>query len=501
MYQDGQIILGDTSNGSAVLYPKMSNRHGLIAGATGTGKTTTVKAVAEAFSDAGTAVFMADVKGDLSGIAVGAEGMATSRVTSLWDLYGKKGMPLRTTVSEMGPLLLSRILDLNQTQQEVLDVIFRIADDEGLLLIDTKDLKSMVNYVGEKNTEYAKKYGSISSQTLTTILRAVTYIEDQGGDRFFGEPAINISDWFGHNADGKGNVHILDCQELILNPVMYSTIMLWLLSEIYEMLPEVGDLPKPRMVFFFDEAHMLFNNANKHLLDKIEQVVKLIRSKGVGIFFITQSPKDIPDSVLAQLGNKIQHALRAYTPSEVKAVKVAADSFRSNPQFNTYDTLQELQIGEALVSVLDETGVPTVVERTKIGLPSCSLGAVDDATREYLIKSNDLYLKYWNAVDNESAYEFLERRALASEQASSAGATKQSVKVSKPDKRSDAYEYAKTHKVPNKVVTSVAKSAAGTVGREMGNSIGKSIGGSFGKRLGGNVGATLARGIIGNLCK
>ncbi len=542
MYQDGKIILGKTSDGEAVLYPQMANRHGLIAGATGTGKTTTVKAIAESFSDAGVSVFLADVKGDLSGIAVNSDGSASDRTTGLWDLYTAKGMPLRTTVTEVGPILLSRILDLNQTQQEVLDVIFRIADEEGLLLIDTKDLKAMINHVSELSADYAKKYGTISSQTLTTILRAVTYIEDQGGDRFFGEPAINISDWFGHNVDGKGNVQILDCQQLILNPTMYSTMMLWLLSEIYEILPEVGDLPKPRMVFFFDEAHLLFDNAGKHLLDKVEQVVKLIRSKGVGVYFITQSPRDIPDGVLAQLGNKIQHALHAYTPAEQKALKAAADSFRVNPEFKTFDVLQELQIGEALVSVLDESGVPTIVERTKIGLPACSLGAVDDATREYLIKSNDLYLKYCNAVDRDSAYEFFERMALVEEKAAvsdervddaigegavmtseeseaeakkrarleyanahkvsnSTGGSKQGKKTSKSDKKDDAYDYARTHKSSNKVMESVAKTAAGTVGREMGNSIGKSIGGSFGKRLGGNVGATLARGIIGNLCR
>ncbi len=533
-------MIGQAGDEEIFLNPRMANRHGMIAGATGTGKTTTVKTVAESFAEAGVPVFIADVKGDLAGISVpGNTEYATAHPTNFWDVYEAKGMPLRTTISEMGPMLLSRVLGLNQTQSEILTVIFKIADDEELLLIDTKDLRAMLNYVGENAQEYSLTYGNIAKQSLAAIIRAVIALESEGGDQFFGEPAIDIKDWFRTDCDGKGFIQVLDCQKLILNPTMYSTILLWLLSEMYETLPEVGDLPKPRMVFFFDEAHLLFDNASKDLLDKVEQVVKLIRSKGVGIFFITQAPQDIPDGVLAQLGNKLQHALRAYTPAEQKKVKAAAQSYRTNPEFDTYEALQELQIGECLVSTLDESGIPTMVQRVKIMLPASSMGTIDDATRASMINASDLYLKYRDDVDRDSAYEFLQRKAVADMEAMEAAAAaaeeekerlakereeakaaereakakereearaaaaeaKAKEKAELDRKKAEQREYAAKHKAKNKAIKSVANSAVGTIGREVGNTIGNSVGGKFGKKIGGNVGASLARGIIGTLLK
>lgn len=526
MYSDGKLYIGNAGEKQVVIYPKMSNRHGLIAGATGTGKSTTVKTVAESFSDAGVSVFIADVKGDLSGIAApGETDYATSHPVNFWDVYGEMGMPLRTTISEMGPLLLSRILGLNQTQQDVLTIIFKIADDENLLLIDTKDLRAMLAYISENASDYSAAYGNIPKASITTIIRAVISLESEGGNLFFGEPDVDINDWIAKDNSGKGVIQVLDCQKLILNPTMYSTLLLWMLSELYETLPEVGDQPLPKLVFFFDEAHMLFDNASKELLGKIEQVVKLIRSKGVGIFFITQSPKDIPNGVLAQLGNKIQHALHAYTPAEQKAVKAAADSFRVNPEFRTYDVLQELQIGEAIVSVLDEAGIPTVCERTQIMLPESSMKPIDMEMRDYIVYRSALYNKYAIAVDRQSAYEDLTAvQAEKEEEPSSlprrqaAGTVSQEVS----DKKQAQRDYAAAHKSggsstktttgstnsrkteskkTSKVVKSVANSAAGTIGRELGNSFGSSLGGKFGKKLGGNVGAAFARGIIGTMLK
>ena len=533
MYRNNELYIGNAGDKQVVIYPKMANRHGLIAGATGTGKSTTVKTVAESFSDAGVSVFIADVKGDLSGIAVpGNTDYAASHPVNFWDVYGEMGMPLRTTISEMGPLLLSRILGLNQTQSDVLTIIFKIADDERLLLIDIKDLRSMLAYVSENAADYASTYGNIAKASITTIIRALISLEAEGGNMFFGEPSIDINDWIAKDNTGKGMIQVLDCQKLILNPTMYSTLLLWMLSEIYETLPEVGDQPLPKLVFFFDEAHMLFDNANRELLTKIEQVVKLIRSKGVGIFFITQSPKDIPDGVLAQLGNKIQHALHAYTPAEQKAVKAAAESFRVNPDFKTYDVLQELQIGEAIVSVLDEAGIPTVCERTQIMLPESSTKGIDMNTRDRVVYGSQLYNKYAVAVDRESAYEVLNAMAEDSdyeEEEQTNGRRQYGVPVEEAvsDKKQAQRDYAAAHKVgsgtgkssktsakkpaaskekepakkANKVVKSVANTAAGTIGREIGNSLGSSVGGKFGKKLGGNVCAAFARGIIGTMLK
>lgn len=513
MYQDNKIWIGKAGDKKVYIYPKMANRHGLIAGATGTGKTVTLKVLAESFSDCGVPVFLADVKGDLAGMCrpgIKDENLASliekfgldkegfdfcSYPTNFWDVFAQTGLPLRTTISEMGPLLLSRIMDLNDTQTDVLTIIFKIADDEGLLLIDTKDLRSMLQYVGENAKEYSLKYGNIPTASLGAITRALVALESEGGEVFFGEPALNITDWFTTDNTGKGTIQLLDCRTLINSPTMYATFLLWMMSELFETLPEAGDLDKPRMIFFFDEAHLLFDNASKTLLDKIEQVVKLIRSKGVGIYFITQNPKDIPDAVLAQLGNKIQHALRAYTPAEQKAAKAAAQSFRENPAFKTYDVLTELGIGEALVSVLDEEGIPTIVEQCKILPPQSQMGALDDTIRTQQVNNSLLYVRYSQEQDRDSAYEFLQRKFsedAANEQkaAQDAAARKQAEKEAK-----------QAEKAKKRAVKSVASSAAGTIGRELGNTLGSSIGGKFGKKLGGNVGASLGRGILSTLFK
>ena len=535
MYHKGKIWVGNSGDEKIYIYPKMANRHGLIAGATGTGKTVTLKVLAESFSDAGVPVFLADVKGDLAGMSMyGAEtesvksriekmGLAeegfefSAYPTTYWDIYGEKVMPLRATISEMGPLLLSRILDLNETQSDILTVIFKIADDEGLLLLDTKDLKSMIQYVSEHAKEYALEYGNMAKQSLAAIVRSIVALEAEGGDKFFGEPAVNIADWLCTDCSGKGAIQVLDCQKLINNPTMYSTFMLWMMAELFETLPEAGDRPKPKMVFFFDEAHLLFNNASKALLEKVEQVVKLIRSKGVGIYFITQNPADIPDGVLSQLGNKVQHALRAYTPKEQKGAKAAAESFRENPEFDTYEVLAELGIGEALVSVLDEEGIPTVVKQCKILPPQSMMGALDDDTRKSEIVNNLLYTKYTQELDRESAYELLTKKvAVEAEEAAEAkvaveaeklrlkeeaAAEKQRAREAEAAQKAAERKAAAQEKEVKRAVKNVARSATGTIGREIGKSIGGSVGGSFGKRLGGNVGASLGRGILNTLFK
>jgi DNA helicase HerA-like ATPase len=535
MLHEQKIWVGTSGEEKVYIYPKMANRHGLIAGATGTGKTVTLKVLAESFSDCGVPVFLADVKGDLSGMCMLGEGggSAQKRVeemglaeegfefssypTTFWDIYGEKGMPLRATITEMGPLLLSRILGLNDTQSDILTIIFKIADDEGLLLLDTKDLRSMIQYVSDHAKEYSQVYGNMAKQSLGAILRAVIALEAEGGDKFFGEPAVSISDWLHTDRSGKGNIQVLDCQKLINNPTMYSTFMLWMMAELFETLPEAGDREKPKMVFFFDEAHMLFDNASKALLSKIEQVVKLIRSKGVGIYFITQNPADIPDDVLGQLGNKVQHALRAYTPKEQKGAKAAAQSFRENPEFDTYEVLSQLGIGEALVSVLDESGIPTVVKRCNILPPQSMMGAIDEQVRESEMVNNLLYTKYTQELDRESAYELLEKKVVA--EAAEAEAEKQAAEEAKQKAKEEAAaekqrlkeeeaarkaaekaEAAKDKK-KKQAIKNVASSATGTIGREIGNAVGESIGGKFGKKIGGNVGASLGRGLLSTLFK
>ena len=531
MFYDNKIWIGDADGEKVCIEPKMANRHGLIAGATGTGKTITLKVLAESFSDEGVPVFLADIKGDLSGMCrPGADsedmqkrinkfgldrcGFSYQAYPSVfWDIYGKMGVPARTTISEMGPVLLAKLMDLNDTQADILTVVFKIADDRNLLLIDTKDLKSMLQYVAEHNDEFSIEYGNISKQSVAAILRNVVALEAQGGEDFFAEPALNLSDWFFGGSGGKGPINILDCRQLVHDTTLYSTFLLWLLSELFETLPEVGDMDKPRMVFFFDEAHLLFKDISKALRNKIEQVVKLIRSKGVGVYFITQSPKDIPDEILGQLGNKIQHALRAYTPAEEKATRAVAASFRTNPEFDTYEVLTNLGTGEAIMSVLDEKGVPGIVKKCKVLPPRSLMGPISDEEKQKEIMMNNLYLKYQQGVDRDSAYEFFQRMAkeedLRKDQdAQAAAAAKEQAAADKEEEKARQAEERKRQKEEERAEREaknrrkqVASSAAGTIGRELGNMVGKSIGGSFGKKLGGNVGASLARNIMGTFIK
>lgn len=404
-----------------------ANRHGLIAGASGTGKTVTLKVLAEGFSNAGVPVFMADVKGDVTGMAQGGAisdnlrqrmdffGIKEDEFSfqgcpmRVWDMLGGDGVPVRITVSDMGPTLLSRLLGLSDVQEGVLNIVFRVADDQGLLLIDLKDLRAMLAYVLEHAKEYQSTYGNVSAQSVGAIQRSLIAVEDQGGDVFFGEPSLELDDWFACAPDGRGYVNLLNASRLIQSPQVYAMFLLWMLSSLFEGLPEVGDPDKPRFVFFFDEAHLLFDGMSKGLRDKIVQVVKLIRSKGVGVYFITQSPSDIPDEVLAQLSNRIQHGLRAYTPAEQKAVRAAADSFRANPAFDSAQALQDLGTGEALVSLLDEGGKPSVVQRAKVLFPQCRMAAADaDVMQSVLAGQGDLMDKYGTAVDRLSAYETIE---------------------------------------------------------------------------------------------
>ncbi len=416
------LYIAHCADGALSITSKMANRHGLIAGATGTGKTVTLQVMAESFCQAGVPCFMADMKGDLSGISqVGKmSGFIEKRLPEFgienpefqacpvrfYDVFGEQGHPMRATVSQMGPQLLSRLMALNETQDGVLNIVFRIADERGVLIDDIKDLRSMLDWVSKHAKEYTTKYGNISSATVGAIQRAILQLEAQGADKFFGLPAFNIQDLL--QTEGvKGVMSVLAADKLMLQPKLYSTFLLWLLSELYTTLPEVGDLDKPKLVFFFDEAHMLFTDTSKALLDKIEQVIRLIRSKGVGIYFITQSPTDIPEVILGQLGNRVQHALRAYTPKDQKAVKTAADTFRANPAFKTDEAIMNLETGEALVSFLDEKGAPSMVQRAKILFPLSQIGAVTEGQRLDIIKQSSIYGKYDTPVDRQSAFEVL----------------------------------------------------------------------------------------------
>ena len=424
------LYVAHCSNGALSIIGKMANRHGLIAGATGTGKTVTLQVMAETFCQAGIPCFMADMKGDLSGISQAGKmsGFIEKRLPEFgienpefqacpvrfFDVYGEQGHPMRATVSQMGPQLLSRLLGLNETQDGVLNIVFRVADERGLLILDLKDLRSMLDYVSQHAKEYTSQYGNVSSASVGAIQRALLQLEAQGADKFFGEPSFDIFDLM-QTEGGKGIMNVLAADKLMMQPKLYSTFLLWLLSELYSSLPEVGDLPLPKLVFFFDEAHMLFDGTSKALLDKIEQVIRLIRSKGVGIYFITQNPTDIPESILGQLGNRVQHALRAYTPKDQKAMKTAADTFRPNPDFKTDEAIMNLETGEALVSFLDEKGAPCMVERAKILFPLSQIGAITEGQRLDIIKQSRIYGKYDNAVDRESAYEILMREAAQNE--------------------------------------------------------------------------------------
>lgn len=427
MYTNDSIYMGLADGERVTMQLNMSNRHGLIAGASGTGKTITMKTMAESFSDAGVPVFLCDVKGDVSGIAMPGEqtdgmekridkfGIRDSFAykgypVCFWDIYGEGGHPVRATISDMGPELLSRILGLTPAQEGVLHIIFRIADDNGLLLIDLKDLRALISYVSEHREEYITTYGNITAQSAGGILRALLPLENQGGDMFFGEPALDIMDWIRTDSRGKGVVNLLNCVKLVQNPTLYASFLLWMMSELFERLPEAGDLDKPKLVFFFDEAHMLFADAPKVLVQKIEQVVKLIRSKGVGIYFVTQSPSDIPDSVLAQLSNRVQHALRAYTPSEQKAVRAAAQSLRVNPAFKAEDVIMELGVGEALTSFLDGNGVPSMAQRTAIICPQSLMSPANETVIRNLMEQDGM-ARYDEMYDRESAYEILTGQA------------------------------------------------------------------------------------------
>lgn len=484
-----KILMGKGEDQVFIL-PKMINRHGLISGATGTGKTITLKVLAEALSDMGVPTFIPDVKGDLTGLlkelemndkiqerinTIGIENFTPKKYpVRFWDVLQKKGHPIRTTISEMGPLLLAQILDLNDTQEGVLNIAFKYADDHGLLLLDLKDLKAILNHISEESSNIKVEYGNVSSQSIGAIQRALLVLEGEGGDLFFGEPALQITDFLQVNEEGKGFINLLNAVDLHMKPRLYSAFLLWFISELYEELPEVGDAEKPKMVFFFDEAHLLFANGKKALIEKLEQTIKLIRSKGVGIFFVTQNPIDIPDSVLAQLGNRVQHSLRAFTPKEQKAVKTISQTFVQNPNIDTEKAILELKTGEALVSFLDEDGKPQMVERALISPPRSYIGVADEAMVISVINNSPFAYKYTTNIDRESAYEILkaevEKKAqLEEEMKNMEAAEKERVKLEK--------EKAKNKSLLERSLSNMLNSAS----RSIGSSIGRSILGTIKK--------------------
>jgi len=510
--------IAHSADGPLSIIGKMANRHGLIAGATGTGKTVTLQVMAETFCQAGVPCFMADMKGDLSGISQPGRinGFIEKRMAEFgienpqfqscpvrfYDVFGQQGHPLRCTVSQMGPQLLSRILGLNDTQEGVLNIVFRIADERGLLILDIKDLRSMLNYSLEHASEYSSTYGNIAPASVGAIQRSILALESEGADLFFGEPSFDIQDLLACEG-GKGVMSVLAADKLMLKPKLYSTFLLWLLSELYVTLPEVGDLDLPKLVFFFDEAHMLFDDTPKALADKIEQVVRLIRSKGVGVYFVTQSPTDIPESILGQLGNRVQHALRAFTPKDQKAVKVAAETFRANPEFDTSEAIMNLGTGEALVSFLEAGGAPGVVQKAKILFPLSQIGAIDESGRGRLIKSSRIFGKYDTPVDRESAFEVL----LAQKQEEEEAASEAKDAESKQGKKGNGL----FGKLAKAVVTAVTASVAASVGTAVSNKVTgkKTRKGSGTSRVVKNttsavtrtVTRELTRSILGNLIK
>ncbi|WP_282009603.1 helicase HerA-like C-terminal domain-containing protein [Brevundimonas aveniformis] len=501
------VYLGQSTKAETLLF-RRANRHGVVAGATGTGKTVTLQIMAQGFSDAGIPVFAADVKGDLSGISqigtpnekllaraeqIGLDLVPEAGPTIFWDLFGRKGHPIRTTMSEVGPLLLARMLELNDVQEAVLSVTFRVADDEGLLLLDIEDLRAVLAHVAENAEEIGKRYGHVAPATVAAIQRALLQVEDQGGAGFFGEPALQLSDLMRTSTDGRGMISVLDATTLINSPRLYSTFLLWLMSELFEQLPEVGDPDKPKLVFFFDEAHLLFRDTPKALMEKVEQVVRLIRSKGVGIYFVTQNPADIPDSVLAQLGNRIQHALRAYTPSEQRGLKAASESFRPNPDFDTATAIQELGVGEALVSTLDEKGAPTVVQKTLIRPPSSRLGPATDAERAAVMAASPVKGIYDTPANRESAHELLQKRAneavAAAEAAEAEEARRQERNAPAPGRARPPSSGAPRTRTPAAPRRSNRQSTAEAFGKSVARSIGS------------QVGRALVRGILGSLTR
>ncbi len=476
------------------IVPKMANRHGLITGATGTGKTVTLQSIAESFSSIGTPVFLSDIKGDLGGICEpgGGNSKVEERIKQLeimrftyrpfpvqfWDVFGDQGFPVRTTVSEMGPQLLSRLLDLNDTQTGVLNIVFRIADDQGLLLLDLKDLKAMLAYVAENTSRYTVEYGTVSKQSIGAIQRALLIIEEQGGERFFGEPALDINDFMKKDRDGLGMINILACDKMFHSPALYSTFLLWLLSELFEELPEVGDLDQPKLVFFFDEAHLLFNDAPKVLIERIEQVVRLIRSKGVGVYFITQNPVDIPDSVLGQLGNRVQHALRAFTPKDQKAIKAAAETFRQNPNYKVEQVITELAVGEALISFLDEKGRPSIVERAFVIPPRSKIGPIAPERRKEIMDQSIMRGRYEKAVDRESAYEHLQAKALREKEEKAAGESTASKERAR-ERYDQQPRRSKPGRKPDTMIEKLSKTAVSSVGRQVARELVRGILGSL----------------------
>ena len=473
---DSTIFIGQSTKREE-LFLAMANRHGLVTGATGTGKTVTLQILAEGFCDAGVPVFAADVKGDLSGIAMAGEpkDALIERAKSMgfddygfeaiptifWDLFGEQGHPIRTTISDMGPLMLSRLMGLTDAQEGALNIAFKIADKEGLALLDLKDLRALLKDLGDRGKEITTEYGNVAAPTIGGIQRRLVVLEEQGGAHFFGEPALDINDFMRTMPGGKGYMNVLAADKLISSPQLYATFLLWMMSELFERLPEVGDPDKPKLVFFFDEAHLLFSDAPAGLVQKIEQTVKLIRSKGVGIYFVTQNPLDVPDSVLAQMGNRIQHALRAYTPRDQKAVATAASTFRPNPAFKTEDVISQLGKGEALVSVLDLKGVPSMVERTIIRPPSSRMGPITPEERQKIIKNSPVYGSYEEAEDRESAYEILTKRA---EERSAA--TEQAKAQKEADQQARAQARAPTRET---ATDRFVKNMASTAGRQIGN--------------------------------
>jgi DNA helicase HerA-like ATPase len=474
-------LLIGKGKGDIFLLPKMANRHGLIAGATGTGKTVTLRVLAEQFSRIGVPVFMADVKGDLSGLPFpgGENPKVVQRVSKLglkdfsyenypvifWDVFGEQGHPVRTTISEMGPLLLSRILNLNEIQSGVLTLVFKIADDNGLLLLDLKDLRAMAQFVGDHPEQFKTQYGNISAASIGAIQRNLLTLDEQGGSKFFGEPALNLQDFMQTDKSGKGVINVLAADRLMQSPRLYATFLLWMLSELFEQLPEVGDPQKPNLIFFFDEAHLLFDDAPKALVEKIVQVVRLIRSKGVGVYFVTQNPLDLPETVLGQLGNRVQHALRAFTPRDQKNVKSAAETFRPNPKLNVVKAITELAVGEALVSTLDDKGSPTIVERALVCPPHSRLSPLTPEERSRLIRDSVLYGYYEKTIDRESAYEKLKTRA----EQMQAGPSQEVQKPRAAEPKSQAEQ----------LLGAAVKSAAHAIGSQLGRQIIRGVLGSI----------------------
>lgn len=527
--QKNGLYVAHGPEGPICITGKMANRHGLIAGATGTGKTVTLQVLAETFSQAGVPCFMADMKGDLSGISQAGRmsgfiekrcaefGLGEPRFdacpTQFFDVFGEQGHPMRTTVSNMGPQLIGRLLGLNETQQGVLDIVFRVADDRGLLILDIKDLRSMLGFVNEHASEYQQQYGNVSSASVGAIQRALLGLENQGADKFFGEPAFEIGDLM-RNVFGRGVMSVLAADKLMLNPKLYSTFLLWLLSDLYANLPEVGDLELPKLVFFFDEAHTLFDDTPKALVDKIEQVVRLIRSKGVGVYFITQNPSDIPDSILGQLGNRVQHALRAYTPKDQKAVRAAAETFRPNPAFKTEDAILALETGEALVSFLDAKGAPAMVQRARVVFPLSQIGAIAPDQRERVLAGSGLSGKYDTMVDRESAFEVLAAEAEAARAEAATAAAPAAKPAASRSAKAPATGSDKAKKIGAAVLTAATSAALTSVTRSAGTAAANAITGKKSKTTSGKAIAnkaitnatssalrTLTRSILGSLIK